>query len=133
MRTAKLFRLVILLMLGVFVLSACSPASTPVPPTATPVPPTATPPAEPAPAELVYDPARLKDTLGSAQTSYAGSISERAWNVELAAKRLDGTRVAPGATFSFNDAVGPTTTLTWPMGQSPRRPWRCHPRFAAAK
>ena len=39
----------------------------------------------------------------------AGSIAERAWNVELAAKRLDGTRVGPGEVFSFNRAVGPTT------------------------
>ncbi len=65
------------------------------------VTPTATP--------LAYDPARLKDKLGSAQTSYAGSIPERAWNVELAAKRLDGAKVPPGGIFSFNQAVGPTT------------------------
>lgn len=91
-----------------------SPTATPVPPTptavppsATPVPPTAT--AQPTPTTVVYDAARLKDKLGAAVTSYAGSISERAWNVELAAKRLHGTKVAPGELFSFNDAVGPTT------------------------
>ncbi len=80
------------------------PTATPAPPTATPVPPTATPLATD-----VYDPARLKDKLGVAVTSYAGSIPERAWNVELAAKRLNGTKVAPGELFSFNQAVGPTT------------------------
>jgi hypothetical protein len=84
------------------IVPAASPTTAP---TATPAAPTASPTAT----TLVYDAARLKDKLGSAQTSYAGSISERAWNVELAAKRLDGTRVAPGAVFSFNEAVGATT------------------------
>jgi hypothetical protein len=78
---------------------------TPVPPTATPAPPSPTP----APDRSVYDPARLTDRLGAAQTSYAGSIPERAWNVELATKRLNGTRVAPGAVFSFNRSVGETS------------------------
>ena len=41
---------------------------------------------------------------GAAQTSYAGSISERAWNVELAAKRLNGTKVAPGELFGPSGA-----------------------------
>jgi hypothetical protein len=67
------------------------------------------PAATPTATVLAYDPARLKDKLGSAQTSYAGSIPERAWNVELAAKRLDGAKVPPGGIFSFNQAVGPTT------------------------
>jgi vancomycin resistance protein YoaR len=31
------------------------------------------------------------------------------WNVRLAAERLNGTVVPPGATFSFNREVGPTT------------------------
>jgi hypothetical protein len=73
--------------------------------TATPLPPTVVP----TPTPKTYDAARLTDRLGSAQTSYAGSIPERAWNVELAAKRLDGTTVPPGGVFSFNKAVGPTT------------------------
>ena len=75
-------------------------AATPPPPTPTTAP-TATPKA--------YDPARLKDLLGASRTSYAGSIPPRAWNVELAVKRLDGTTVAPGEVFSLNRAVGPTT------------------------
>jgi hypothetical protein len=83
----------------------------PVPPTATPVPPTATPepPGRAPNGTLLYDAERLKDVLGQAQTSYAGSIPERAWNVELAAQRLNGALCAPGAVFSFNEAVGPTT------------------------
>jgi len=60
----------------------------------------------------IYDEFRLRDRLGAAQTSYAGSIPERAHNVELAAKRLDGARIAPGEVFSFNNAVGSTTLLT---------------------
>jgi hypothetical protein len=82
------------------VVNQASPSSTP-----TALPPTVVP----TPTPKTYDGARLTDRLGSAQTSYAGSIPERAWNVELAAKRLDGTTVAPGAVFSFNRAVGPTT------------------------
>jgi hypothetical protein len=74
-------------------------------PTNTPVPPTPTP----SPTQVPYVAERLSDVLGSAQTSYAGSIPERAWNVELAAKRLNGTKIAPGELFSFNQAVGPTT------------------------
>jgi hypothetical protein len=86
-------------------------------PTASLPPPTATsapsaPTATPSPMPLVYEAARLKDRLGAAQTSYAGSIAERAWNVELATKRLAGTRIAPGEVFSFNRAVGPTTIKT---------------------
>jgi vancomycin resistance protein YoaR len=51
----------------------------------------------------------LKGVIGEAATSYAGSIPQRAHNVELAAQKLDGTVIAPGASFSFNDSVGPTT------------------------
>ncbi|HEY3083711.1 MAG TPA: VanW family protein [Chloroflexota bacterium] len=83
-----------------------TPATAPRPeasptPTAPPPPPTATP--------KVYDAARLKDVLGAARTSYAGSIPARKWNIELAVERLDGTIVGPGELFSFNRAVGPTT------------------------
>jgi vancomycin resistance protein YoaR len=51
----------------------------------------------------------LRGVIGEASTSYAGSIRDRAHNVELAAHNLDGTLIAPGESFSFNDAVGPTT------------------------
>src|SRR5437867_1023417 len=67
------------------------------------------PPPSPTPTPKVYEPARLKDPLGAARTSYAGSIAARAWNVELAVERLDGMIVGPGEVFSFNRAVGPTT------------------------
>ncbi|TAK22175.1 MAG: PASTA domain-containing protein [Chloroflexota bacterium] len=88
-----------------------NPTTTPAvtTPTAMPGQPTMTPTVVGSPTPKPYDAARLVDRLGSAQTSYAGSIPERAHNVELATKRLDGTVVAPGAVFSFNKAVGATT------------------------
>ena len=44
-------------------------------------------------------------------TSYAhdGAHHARAFNVELAAEAIDGKALAPGATLSFNDAVGERT------------------------
>jgi vancomycin resistance protein YoaR len=51
---------------------------------------------------------RFPDVLGDAGTVYGGSIPERNHNVELAAARLDGVVVPPGATFSFNESVGRT-------------------------
>jgi vancomycin resistance protein YoaR len=57
------------------------------------------------------DAAMLKfdDLISDASTSFAGAISQKAHNVTLAASRLDGSMVAPGAEFSFNDALGPAT------------------------
>ena len=55
------------------------------------------------------DPSELKDVLGSATTSYAGSVPPRAHNVRLGTSRLNGALVAPGEVFSFNEFVGPTT------------------------
>src|SRR5205823_4292954 len=49
------------------------------------------------------------ELIEQSSTTYAGSIPERAHNVELAASRLNGTVVAPGQTFSFNEALGPQT------------------------
>src|SRR6185369_15616074 len=38
-----------------------------------------------------------------------GGIPEKQHNIKLAASRLNGVVVPPGATFSFNKEVGPTT------------------------
>ena len=46
--------------------------------------------------------------LASFATAYSGSY-DRIQNLRLAAKLIDGTRIAPGATFSFNEVVGPRT------------------------
>lgn len=51
----------------------------------------------------------IKDLIEEASTSYAGSVPERAHNVELAASRLNGVVVAPGQVFSMNDELGPVT------------------------
>ena len=51
----------------------------------------------------------IKELVSTGQTSYAGSIPERTKNVRLAASRLNGVVVPPGATFSFNRELGPVT------------------------
>ncbi len=57
------------------------------------------------------DPASLGivERIDTASTSFAGSIPEKRWNIKLAAERLNGVVVPPGATFSFNKELGPTT------------------------
>ena len=47
------------------------------------------------------------NTLGSYSTYYGSSASNRAANVARAAGLINGTVIAPGAVFSFNDTVGP--------------------------
>lgn len=47
-----------------------------------------------------------KDKLGSYTSSYSDSDKNRASNVALAAKMLNGTVVMPGETFSFNKVMG---------------------------
>lgn len=51
----------------------------------------------------------ITELIDRGSTSFAGSIPEKKHNIQLAAQRLNGVVVAPGATFSFNEAVGPTT------------------------
>jgi vancomycin resistance protein YoaR len=51
----------------------------------------------------------ITELIDRGSTSFAGSVPEKKANIKLAAQRLNGVVVAPGATFSFNDAVGPTT------------------------
>ena len=51
----------------------------------------------------------ITELIDRGSTSFAGSVPEKKHNIQLAAQRLNGVVVAPGATFSFNDAVGPTT------------------------
>ena len=46
--------------------------------------------------------------LSSYSTFYAGS-ADRITNLKLAVQLLDGARIAPGSTFSFNDRVGERT------------------------
>jgi vancomycin resistance protein YoaR len=51
----------------------------------------------------------ITELIDRGNTGFAGSIPEKKHNIQLAAERLNGVVVAPGATFSFNDSVGPTT------------------------
>ena len=51
----------------------------------------------------------ITEVIDRGSTSFAGSIPEKKANIQLAAKRLNGVVVPPGATFSFNKEVGPTT------------------------
>ncbi|MBD0317354.1 MAG: VanW family protein [Thermoleophilia bacterium] len=46
--------------------------------------------------------------LSSYSTAYSGT-ADRIRNLRLAVSLLDGTTLAPGATFSFNEVVGPRT------------------------
>lgn len=49
------------------------------------------------------------DKLASFSTRYDASNTNRATNIDLAAKAIDGTILLPGEKFSFNSIVGPTT------------------------
>lgn len=49
------------------------------------------------------------DLLASGQTSYAGSSAERAWNVGLGTRNVDGALVPPGGIFSTVDTLGDLT------------------------
>jgi len=58
--------------------------------------------------------------LGSYSTSYGSSSSNRRHNVELAASHINGTLLAPGEVFSYNEIVGPRT---------PRQGWLNAPTY----
>lgn len=49
------------------------------------------------------------DKLGSQTTGYASSTANRATNVELSAKKINGYILNPGETFSYNTVVGKRT------------------------
>jgi vancomycin resistance protein YoaR len=63
-------------------------------------------PIRPAYPEGEVGPQTFPELIERATTVYEGVLAERVFNVELAASRLNGVVVAPGATFSFNEAVG---------------------------
>lgn len=54
----------------------------------------------------------LKDLLGVGESRFAGSITGRIHNIELAASRLNGRLIAPGEIFSFNNALGDVSAAT---------------------
>jgi len=55
------------------------------------------------------DLSKITGIMGSFSTSYGTSAPGRCSNIELATKKINGTIVMPGETFSFNQVVGPRT------------------------
>ena len=51
----------------------------------------------------------LRKLIGKYTTKFTASNYKRTVNVRLGAEKIDGTIIAPGVTFSFNEVVGPRT------------------------
>ncbi|HEX6288111.1 MAG TPA: VanW family protein [Herpetosiphonaceae bacterium] len=60
--------------------------------------------------ESVRRPVPAISLLSTATTGYFGSIAERVNNIARGAARMNGLIIAPGATFSFNNALGSAGT-----------------------
>src|SRR3989344_3493873 len=54
----------------------------------------------------------IKELLGRGVSHFAGSISNRIYNVGLTATRINGVLIPPNSTFSFNNTVGDITEAT---------------------
>ncbi len=54
----------------------------------------------------------IKELIGRGTSTYFHSIPGRVFNVNLAAGRINGTLVAPGETFSFNQTLGDVSKET---------------------
>lgn len=54
----------------------------------------------------------IKELIGRGYSEFPGSIAGRIHNVALAASKLNGVLIPPGATFSFNDTVGDISAAT---------------------
>lgn len=54
----------------------------------------------------------IKELLAKGTSTYFHSIPGRVHNVQLAASRINGTLVAPGETFSFNQTLGDVSKFT---------------------
>ena len=55
------------------------------------------------------DLSKITGVMGAFSTSYGTSAPGRCSNIELATRKINGTIVMPGETFSFNEVVGPRT------------------------
>src|SRR3954452_3133261 len=51
----------------------------------------------------------IRERIARGETSFAGSTPPKIHNIKLAASRVNGVVVPPGAMFSFNQELGPTT------------------------
>lgn len=54
----------------------------------------------------------IKELIGTGNSTYFHSIPGRVFNVDLAARRINGTLVKPGDTFSFNQTLGDVSKFT---------------------
>ena len=54
----------------------------------------------------------IKELLGRGISNFAGSISNRIYNIGLTASKINGVLVPPGEIFSFNQTVGDITAAT---------------------
>lgn len=54
----------------------------------------------------------IEELLGRGESFFAGSSSFRRFNIRLAAERVNGTLVAPGELFSFNESLGEVSSFT---------------------
>jgi vancomycin resistance protein VanW len=67
------------------------------------------PPNPPAPGKAAAEHLQLKYLLAQRSTNYKHASPSQAKNIELVAKRLNGTVIQPGQTFSYNGKLGPYT------------------------
>jgi len=54
----------------------------------------------------------IKELIGKGYSEFSGSIPGRIHNVALAASKINGILIPPGATFSFNQTVGDISAVT---------------------
>lgn len=54
----------------------------------------------------------IKELLGRGISNFAGSISNRIYNISLTATKINGVLIPPGETFSFNNTVGDISAAT---------------------
>lgn len=54
----------------------------------------------------------IAELIGRGTSKFRGSIPSRVHNVALAASKMNGVLIAPGETFSFNDALGDVSKFT---------------------
>ncbi len=54
----------------------------------------------------------IKELIGRGESNFRGSDASRIYNINLAADRINGSLIAPGEIFSFNQALGDVSKFT---------------------
>lgn len=54
----------------------------------------------------------IRELIAAGKSKFVGSIPSRVHNIELAASKINGNLVPPGAIFSFNDILGDVSAAT---------------------